>query len=116
VQSATSGLKYTSALKMETALFSETLASTEQSTQRFNPKEHNQNCHRRENFKYHIFFGMLHRAIRETFTRVSEVLAASIIALMMEAANIFETLLNFYSTVCSKSQRTPISMLAARKT
>jgi hypothetical protein len=31
-----------SALKMETARFSETSASTNQSTRRFNPKEHNQ--------------------------------------------------------------------------
>jgi hypothetical protein len=40
-----------SALKMETARFSETLAFTNRSTRRFNPKEH-QNCHRRENLKY----------------------------------------------------------------
>jgi hypothetical protein len=36
---------------MDTASFSETLASTNQFTRRFNPKEHNQNCHRRENPK-----------------------------------------------------------------
>jgi hypothetical protein len=32
----------TSALKMEAARFSETLASSNQSTRRFSPKEHNQ--------------------------------------------------------------------------
>jgi hypothetical protein len=41
----------TSALKMETIRFCETLASASESTRRPNPKEHNQNCHRRENFK-----------------------------------------------------------------
>jgi hypothetical protein len=38
------------------AHFSVTLASTNQSTQQFNPKEHNQNCLHHENFKNHIFF------------------------------------------------------------
>jgi hypothetical protein len=38
-----------SALKMKTARFSETLASTNQFTRRFIPKEHNQKVHRREN-------------------------------------------------------------------
>jgi hypothetical protein len=40
-------------LKMQTARFSETLASTNQSTRRINPKEHRQNCLRRENLKPH---------------------------------------------------------------
>jgi hypothetical protein len=35
-----------SALKMETACFSETLAPTNRSTKQFNPKEHHQNRHR----------------------------------------------------------------------
>jgi CTP:phosphocholine cytidylyltransferase-like protein len=43
-----------SALKMETARFFETLASTNQSTRRINPKEHNQKGHSRENLKSHI--------------------------------------------------------------
>jgi hypothetical protein len=42
---------FTSALKMETARFSETLESTNKSTRRLNPKLHNQNCHSRENLK-----------------------------------------------------------------
>jgi hypothetical protein len=41
----------TSALKMEAVRFSETLASTSQSTRRPNPKEHHQYRHRRENLK-----------------------------------------------------------------
>jgi hypothetical protein len=44
----------TSALKMETARFSETLAFTKQSTRRFSSKEHH-NCHSRENLKSHIY-------------------------------------------------------------
>jgi hypothetical protein len=40
-----------STLKMQAARFSETLASTNQSTRWFNSKEHNKNCHRRENLK-----------------------------------------------------------------
>jgi hypothetical protein len=49
-----------SALKMEAARFSETLASTNQSTGRFNPKEHNQNCYHRENVKSHNTGRMQH--------------------------------------------------------
>jgi hypothetical protein len=41
------------AIVSETARFSETLASTNQSTRRVNPKEHNQNGHRRQNPKSH---------------------------------------------------------------
>jgi hypothetical protein len=44
----------TSALKMETVRFSETLASTSQSTRRPNIEEHHQYRHRRENLKSHI--------------------------------------------------------------
>jgi hypothetical protein len=44
-----------SALEMETASFSETLACTNQSALQLNPKEHNQNCHRREVLKSHDF-------------------------------------------------------------
>jgi hypothetical protein len=46
-------------LKMDTESFSETLASTNQSTWRFNPKDHHQNFHRRENLKFsqsHVLF------------------------------------------------------------
>jgi hypothetical protein len=43
----------TSALKMGTACFSETLPSTNQSLRRLNPKEHHKNCHRCENLKSH---------------------------------------------------------------
>jgi hypothetical protein len=43
----------TSAMKMEAVRFSETLASTDQSTRRPNPEEHHQYCHRRENLKSH---------------------------------------------------------------
>jgi hypothetical protein len=39
-------------LKMDTAPFSETLASTNQSTRRPNPKEHHQSCHRCYFFVY----------------------------------------------------------------
>jgi hypothetical protein len=46
VLTASSVLQGTSALKMETASFSETLASTSQSTRRHNPKEYNQNSRR----------------------------------------------------------------------
>jgi hypothetical protein len=35
----------TSALKMETACFSEMLASTSQATRQFNPKDHHQKCY-----------------------------------------------------------------------
>jgi hypothetical protein len=42
-----------SAPKMETVRFSETLASTNQSTRRLNPGEQNQNCYRRKNLKSH---------------------------------------------------------------
>jgi hypothetical protein len=52
--------KKTSALKMETARFSETLASTNHTTRRFSPKEHRQNCHRRENLKSHRVKNGLH--------------------------------------------------------
>jgi hypothetical protein len=41
----------TSTLKMERACFSETLASTNQSTQCLNPKEHHHNHHHHENLK-----------------------------------------------------------------
>jgi hypothetical protein len=45
----------TSALKMEPVRFSETLASTSQSTRRPNPEEHHHHHHRhrRENLKSH---------------------------------------------------------------
>jgi hypothetical protein len=43
--------------------------------------------------------GLYRRVVWYKFTNVSEVLAASIIALMMEAARTFETLLNFYQTI-----------------
>jgi hypothetical protein len=42
--------------------------------------------------------GLLRRVVWWKFTNVSEVLAACIIALMMEAARISETLVNFYQT------------------
>jgi hypothetical protein len=38
---------------MEAACFSETVASTDESTRRQNPEEHH-HPHRRENLKYHI--------------------------------------------------------------
>jgi hypothetical protein len=44
-------MSLTSALKMETERFSETLASTTQSTWRLKLKEHYQNRHSRENIK-----------------------------------------------------------------
>jgi hypothetical protein len=47
------------ALKMETARFSETLASTNQSTRRFKPKERGQHCQRHENLKSHTFGSLL---------------------------------------------------------
>jgi hypothetical protein len=46
-----SGLPSSSGPNMETAYFSKTLASTDQSTRRSNPKEHHQNLKDRENFK-----------------------------------------------------------------
>jgi hypothetical protein len=46
----------TSALKMETVRFSETLASTSQSTRRPNPEEHHQYRHRLENLKSQVTF------------------------------------------------------------
>jgi hypothetical protein len=46
----------TSALKMEAARFSETLASTSKSTRRQNQEEHHQYRHRRENLKSHYNF------------------------------------------------------------
>jgi hypothetical protein len=48
---AVCGLSPSSALKMETARFSETLAFTNQSTRRLSPEEHNHYRHRRENLK-----------------------------------------------------------------
>jgi hypothetical protein len=42
-----------SALKMETVCFSETLATTDESTRRQNPEEHH-HPHRRENLKSHM--------------------------------------------------------------
>jgi hypothetical protein len=39
------------AVKMETVCFSETLASTNESTRRQNPKEQHRHVHRRENLK-----------------------------------------------------------------
>jgi hypothetical protein len=50
---SSSGLMITSALKMETASFSETLASNNQFTLQLNPKEHNQYSHRSENVRSH---------------------------------------------------------------
>jgi hypothetical protein len=43
-----------STLHMETAHFSKTLASTNQSTQHLNPKDNHQNHHPHENLKPHI--------------------------------------------------------------
>lgn len=43
------------AMMMETACFSETLACTNRSLRRFNPKERHWNFHRRENLKSHKF-------------------------------------------------------------
>jgi hypothetical protein len=48
----------TSALKMETVCFSETLASTDESIRRQNPEEHH-HPHRRENFKYRIIINCI---------------------------------------------------------
>jgi hypothetical protein len=45
-----------SALKMDTARFSETSAYTNQSTRRLNPQEHRYNRQRRENLKSHAAF------------------------------------------------------------
>jgi hypothetical protein len=78
----------TSALKMDTARFCEPLASTNQRTPRLNPKEHNQNCHCSENFKSH---------------NISEVLAV-----LMEAARISETSVNYYRTNSAITQKTAI--------
>jgi hypothetical protein len=45
-----------SALKMETVCFSETLASTDESTRLQNPEDHHHHhLHRRENLKSHVF-------------------------------------------------------------
>jgi hypothetical protein len=44
-----------SLLKTETARLSDKLTSTNQSTQRLNPKEHHQNHHCRENLKSHTY-------------------------------------------------------------
>jgi hypothetical protein len=44
-------LSLSSALKMEAARFSETLAPTSQSIRRLNPKEHHQNFHLSENLR-----------------------------------------------------------------
>jgi hypothetical protein len=44
-------VQVTLALKMETARFFETLAPSNKSTKRFNPKEHYQNFQHRENFE-----------------------------------------------------------------
>jgi hypothetical protein len=41
---------------------------------------------------------MLRSVVWQKFTDVSEVLAASVIALMMKAARTSETLVNFYQT------------------
>jgi hypothetical protein len=47
---------------------------------------------------------MLHRVVRQKFTSVLEVLAASIIrAMMVEAANTSETSVNFYQTTWCNS-------------
>jgi hypothetical protein len=53
----------TSALKMETEHFSETLASTDESTRRQNPDEHH-HPHRRENLKSHKFLLLLPRFMK----------------------------------------------------
>jgi hypothetical protein len=47
--------KFTLALKMETACFSEILASINQSTWCWNPKQHHHNHHSHENLKSHNF-------------------------------------------------------------
>jgi hypothetical protein len=55
------------ALKRETSRFSETLASANQFTLRFNPVEyHLQNCHRREILKSHILSDLI-RLLSGTF-------------------------------------------------
>jgi hypothetical protein len=46
-------INFTSALKMETVCFSETLTSADEATRRQNPEEHH-DPHRRENLKSHI--------------------------------------------------------------
>jgi hypothetical protein len=48
------GAVWAEALKMETACFSEMLASTYQPTQCLNPEEHHHCRHFRENLKSHI--------------------------------------------------------------
>jgi hypothetical protein len=45
-----------SPLKMETVCFSETLASTNESTRRQNPEEEHYHLHRRESLKSHLEF------------------------------------------------------------
>jgi hypothetical protein len=49
-----------SALKMETVCFSETLASTNESTRRQDPEDHHHHPHRRENLKSHNYLLVWH--------------------------------------------------------
>jgi hypothetical protein len=52
---------------MEATRLSETLASTDQSARRLNPKELRQNCHRRENLEsYLLSFLLIFLVIKET--------------------------------------------------
>jgi hypothetical protein len=53
----------TSALKMETAGFSKTLAFTNQSTWRLNPEEHHHYCHHHENLKSNIHPDSMNREL-----------------------------------------------------
>jgi hypothetical protein len=55
----------TSTPKMEIALFSETLASIGQSTDRFNPKEHNQNDSKMHNRKIEKHMGITGKEMLE---------------------------------------------------
>jgi hypothetical protein len=82
-------LSPSSALKMETVCFSETL-STYESTLRHNPDEQHRHLHRRENLKSHkvMRINRRHRGDKPCL----------LIALMMETANVSATSVNFYQT------------------
>jgi hypothetical protein len=47
-------LGWSSGLKMEEECFSETLASTDKSTRRYNPEDQHRHLHRRENLRSHM--------------------------------------------------------------
>jgi ribosomal protein S30 len=73
---------------MEAGRFSETLASTNQSTWRLNPKEHHHYFHRRENLKSYklntvkctkMTARMLRRVVWKTLTVVPDVVTASVV-------------------------------------